>query len=346
MKYYVAALLLLLDPAACVNPFGDGKRRPPKGCKTSKNVKQCDQDADLVARYGAQLCPAAVADNFERLDGFGITTNGLPHFLQPTYSAPLSDEFTTGGQVALTFEQAVSVCVTKCMNDPGCTAVNVLERTVNSVNPQTGKPEFQCLMVNAALGRGDLGREHDRAGAYIIDYGENGVPCTCSYVQSTTFHKFRSGKGAPYVPSFEAVQCNINSSSQGIEGGIGCMLGAVTDEAICGALLTDDWNTYMAPGITCVLTNGGVTAVQACLACLNTKDDLASDYCPVSADDMSTVFRSPERCATECLGATCETALQTALLCATGAPMTFDPNDSRPPGGYINGPDFACPPVE
>merc|ERR1711966_506016 len=125
------------------------------GGKKGKGLK-CDQDANLVARYGTQLCPAELAAKFERIDGSGIQTQGLPHFNRPAYSAPVSEEFTTGGH-----------------------AVSIVERTVDSVEPKTGKPEFRCLMVNTDLG----------PGAYVIAYPEeNPVPCSCS-VQSSVFLK-------------------------------------------------------------------------------------------------------------------------------------------------------------
>merc|ERR1711966_210439 len=150
---------------------------------------------------------AEMGAKFDRIDGSGIQTQGLPHFNRPAYSAPVSEEFTTGGQVALTFDQAA----------PGCDAVSIVERTVDSVEPKTGKPEFRCLMVNTDLG----------PGAYVIAYPEeNPVPCSCS-VQSSVFLKL-----PVKVPNFEEVQCNINRSTEAFFAGINCSLGAVADPAI------------------------------------------------------------------------------------------------------------------
>ena len=281
-----------------------------------------------MARYGTQLCPAEVAAKFDRIDGSGIQTQGLPHFNRPAYSAPVSEEFTTGGQVALTFDQAASVCVTKCAKDPGCDAVSIVERTVDSVEPKTGKPEFRCLMVNTDLG----------PGAYVIAYPEeNPVPCSCS-VQSSVFLKL-----PVKVPNFEEVQCNINRSTEAFFAGINCSLGAVTDPAICGPVLTDDFNKFWRPGILCLAQNGGAAAVDACFRCVKSQnfENGTFDVCPADATDMTTILRS--KCADACPLDKCETLLESGTLCALGAPMVFEGGVNH--GGEIAGPDFVCPPV-
>lgn len=346
MKHYLAVtLLLLLDPGYANHAPRALQSNGGKSGKTVKSVKStksgkitksgkdqhpsCDENADLVARYGTQLCPDEVAARFDRVDGAGIQTDGLPHFLQPTYSAPVSDAFATGGQVALTFEQAVSVCVTKCENDPGCDAVYVRETTVASVVPNTGKPDYQCLMVNSDLG----------PGAYL-SYYPNGLPCSCT-TQAATFIK----KAGTALPAFEDVQCNVDSSTEAMQSAVGCAVGAVTDPEICGPLLTDDFMEFVRPGIMCVAQNGGGQAVEACFGCIvSSGDAIASDICPVDAVDTTPLFRNPQRCGSVCLGETCAALLETALLCNSGAAVTFGPDGYS--GGLINGPDFQCPMVE
>jgi len=342
MKHYVTALLLLLDPATCANPFRTAPRKPPsKACKTAKNNKglECAQDADLVARYGPQLCPNQVAAEFDQLDmtSIRISAGGINHFLQPTYSSPVSDFFATNGQVALTFEQTVSVCVTRCQNDPGCDAVEVKEKKADNPKYPTGKPDFECLMINTGLGPGAYLSPHDPKG---------GEPCPCM-VQHTIFLKLPSK-----VPYFEDVQCNIDGRGTALQAGVGCTVGQITDPVICGALLTDDWNQYVAPAIGCLAQNGGGDALEACMGCLNaqTPNNTSSDICPDSTADATTMFRDPQKCATACLGAMCEMLLQKMMLCVTGAPLQYEEGAGYGGGvinrNLINGPDFMCPSVE
>lgn len=328
MKYSAFSLLLLLNPAACDNPFRTDtkKKYRPKSKGGKKGQPQCDQDAFLVARYGYQLCPNELDAKFERIDGSRIQSYGLPHFNKPTYSAPVSDVFDTIGLVALTFDQAISVCVTKCENDSGCDAVSVRERPANRY--PSGKLSYRCEMVNTDLGPGSYVQ------AVPQDYIDN-AQCTA---QTSVFKKI----GAAIVPSFEEVQCNITPSNEAMNAGIACTLGAITDPAICGALLTDDWNKYFAPGVLCVAQNGGAEAVNACFTCVAGQPPYSyPSICPVDAADTSTILRN--QCADECLADKCETPLLSTQLCQLGAPLMHTDGQNR--AGEITGPDFVCPPV-
>ena len=138
----------------------------------------------------------------------------------------------------------------------------------------------------------------------------------------------------------------MNRSSGALTAAIGCTLGAVADPAICGPLLTDDFNQYWGTAILCVVQNGGAEAVDACFSCLKTQEFGTLDVCPADATDMTTVLRS--QCADVCLLDKCETAIQAAALCSLGAPRVFETGMGEEGfhiGGEIAGPDFACPPV-
>lgn len=350
----MAVAFVATDPAlASESGQNDASRSTPaassksgKSTKSSKNIK-CEQDEFLVALYGKQLCPSQVEDKFTKLENTFIETRGLQNFLQPHFSTPIIDTYSSFGQIDLTHEQAESICVTKCENDPLCGAVHVQTRMRppgEECTPYTGKPRHSCIMINPDFG----------PGAYLKHLPEE-VAEPVSGIETVTFFK----KSSSPLPSFDLVQCNIDGTGTNVSVAIGCQLsgGQNPNEETCEALLTDDWNAYMGPAIGCLFAidyNG--TALSGCLECVTAEATIVTeDICPTYAGDNTTIIQDPLRCGDVCFPESCEEQVATALLCVMGAPIIYDSSLNAVFGGLgVNSPEspeghfeaFTCPSVE
>jgi len=316
-----------------------------KSGKSTKSTK-CEQDESLVALYGKQLCPSQVKDKFTKLENTYIETRGLQNFLQPDFSTPIIDTYSSYGQIDLTQEQAESICVTKCGNEPLCGAVhvrNTLRPPGEECNAYTGKPRHSCIMINPDFG----------PGAYLRQVPEE-VAEPVSGIVTATFLK----KSSSSLPRFDLIQCNISIGTN-VKVAIGCQLsqGLNPDEDTCDALLTEDWNEYMRPAVECLLnvdSTGG--ALNACLDCVNIESPTdVEDVCPAYAGDNTTIILDPEKCGSVCSPDDCEKEVATALLCVMGAPIIYDSivddflggsgvNRPEPPEAEGHFEAFTCPP--
>jgi len=306
----------------------------------------CAQDADMVARFGPQLCQNAIQAQFDRFENHVIETGGLQNFLQPDFSPPLIDTFSTKGRLALTYEQVQSVCITKCQKDSNCGAVEIAESFPGEERSKcspayTGKSFFRCVMVNPALG----------PGAYLKRVTQDQVELDKRNKAVVTFVK----KSGPSLTSFEDIACNIDVAE--LFKAVNCRLGQGDD---CDTLLTADFEKFVAPGIFCVFGQGvlkagfttatslaaqqaGGVAVSDCFGCLSEAVKFETrDICPISATDNSTIIL--DKCGDLCFPGVCESDIATGMLCISGAPPSiFNGNLTT---AIVNGPDFTCPSFE
>ena len=321
-----------MDDGSGKSGKGSGKsgKGSGKSGKGSSNDK-CDQDDFLVERYGKQLCSSQIENLFTKIEESAcIVTDGLQNFNAPDFSGPTVDTFQTYGRIALIREQAESVCVTMCENNPACAAVQVYSPVIVE---KGGKPIYFCTMVNPELG----------PGAYLELDSEDRK----EDVNPVVFLKKSADVEIPPL-----VPCDVDGANIGTS--VYCQLNLVYGvtpptgldiPAICDPLLTDDYVAYIAPAITCLAEND---AIAGCLECLLGEGGaFAKDICPIGDDDEDTFIRGA--CKAQCIDAlplqtSCEGEIQTALLCANGAPFALrDTGDRFYYGGQFNGPLYTCP---
>lgn len=198
--------------------------------RSSKSAK----DSVLEDRFGPgpYLTADEIAKAFDKEDRAFIETWGLQN-LKEGFSPPIVDVFTSLGRIDISLEQAETLCVSRCHNNPNCKAVMIVgdKRSLYKV-------DYGCIFFNPDLG----------GGAYIIrglgTEFKNDFAVYTKKDEDTAF------------PSFDDVACNINAGT--IEDDIGCALtcGAnVTclDEDPCKSnRLTSDFQNYILPAVDCL----------------------------------------------------------------------------------------------
>ena len=338
--------------------------------------------SDVALRFGPQLPPNAIDAQFDKINGAFIATEGLQNFASPKFSTPMIDAFSTLGQLALSFEEVQSVCVSRCPNNPDCKAVGVYGPRVGTCDCTSGeegetKTPYSCTFINPDLGPGAYIAQEPEGYRDILE--EPGVVYT------------KKAGNPTVVPSYDDVACNITTST--IVDDITCYYGCLNrnfntniaenpefpnscfyncfivnngDQSECQSTciaqcatddceLTSDFRDYILPATGC-LASFGAEVLDSCLTCLTSSAYSIASIC--TANDEQNFIRG--LCHDECYEVpltetnstlditSCEPMIQAAIICYNGANVGFAPNSTNvTAGGRVNRYDsatpFACP---
>ena len=326
------------------------------GPKTLSSKSSKNPTPPLELRFGPQLSPDKVAEKFDKLTGVTITSRGLQNFDTPGFSTPLIDNFSTLGQLAFSFKEMESVCVTRCYKNPACKAVNVYDC---GCEEDEEKPTIACDFFNPDLG----------PGAYIAD-----VPAILAnkFLDTNTNSLYIKKAGNAVFPSFDEVACDISQLT--VETDIGkfskcfylcfstCVAAGGDDDEECAGQcypkcitdleLTNDFVEYILPAAGCLgsfgdeeVTTNGTEVTTNCLTCLTSNQVQGSTGTCTANDDASHIrrlcrdvcYKVPLDDETTLNLSDCEPALQAAMLCYGGSPEVRRVNRKN------NTTPFACP---
>ena len=336
----LSSMSMLQSNTIAASSAGGGRK--PSSSKASKTNP-------LELRFGPQLSPEKVAHKFDKLTGVTTTSKGLQNFDTPGFSTSLVDYFSTRRQLAISYDEMVSVCVTRCNNNPACKAVEVYDCGCGEDEEKTS---IACDFFNPDLG----------PGAYIAD---NSALLANNLGSNTSLYIKKAGNAV--FPSFDEVACDISAFTveadikdyygcflpclSGCEpDNLGCKQQCYVDGQLCVASkdrLTNDFVDYILPAAGCLDNFSGpeVTAnvTANCLTCLTERAEGSTGIC--AANDNASHVRG--LCRDVCYKvplddgtidlSLCEPALQAGMLCFNGSPELLGVNrkDNTTP--------FACP---
>jgi len=315
---------------------GEGLKSP-KTSKSSKDAKRGTRDStsdddgiSLKDRFGKLLTYEEALALYSKKEDAFVVSQGLVNFETPGNSIALVDYWRNWG-VELTSEEAELVCLTRCDQNEACKVVHTI--TGGADYPGL-KSQHTCAMYNPEFGIDTVFQYQDPG------YSNEGAIFTKKSA-GVEIPEYK-GCNVPNGPKLEkAVEC-LKCLSPGNEDFC---------EKNCSTPLTYDFLIYLAPGIGCVAKEGGgAAAVKLCFDCLTRKltkqfNEIVASIC--LTDQEYSLIRG-DSCGGVCFENVetgldlkeCETALQSALLCAIGSkPEVIDKTVY---GGAITSP-YTCP---